>query len=120
MSAATWLMVALAGGAGAVARLGLGEWVTRRAPRGFPWGTWAVNQVGAFALGLLVGAGPGPRVATVAGAGLVGAFTTFSTWMLEAHRLAEARRPGAAAAYVGLSVAAGLAAFVGGQALAGG
>ncbi|MCB0880678.1 MAG: fluoride efflux transporter CrcB [Thermoleophilia bacterium] len=120
MSALTWLLVALAGGAGAVARLGAGEWVTRRAPRDFPWGTFAVNQAGACALGALVGAGPSARMAVVAGAGFLGAFTTFSTWMLEADRLDEARRPGAAGAYVVLSVVAGVAAFLIGRAATGG
>ena len=80
----------------------------RRAGRAFPWGTLAVNLSGAFALGLLVGAAVGGDALRLAGTGFLGAYTTFSTWMLETHRLAEDGRGRAALANVAVSLAAGL------------
>ena len=64
----------------------------RRVGRSFPWGTLAVNLTGAFVLGVLVGRGARRRRLPLAGIGLLGAYTTFSTWMLESHRLARGRR----------------------------
>jgi fluoride exporter len=89
MSLAVVLGVGALGGVGAVARFLLDGAVSERAGRDFPFGTLAVNLLGSLALGVLVGAalsGDGYRfVAT----GLIGAFTTFSTWALESHRLGE-------------------------------
>jgi fluoride exporter len=48
-----------------------------------------VNLTGAFALGVLAGATISDDAYRIAGVGLLGAYTTFSTWMLESHRLAE-------------------------------
>jgi CrcB protein len=73
VSLATWIGVALAGGAGALVR----HWVGR---------TIVVNLTGAFALGVVVGAGLHGDARTIVGAGFLGAYTTFSTWMLQAHR----------------------------------
>ncbi|MCV7194870.1 fluoride efflux transporter CrcB [Mycolicibacterium brumae] len=86
---APWLAVLLVGGIGAVARFELDRAVTRRTGGGFPAGTLAVNLSGALALGMLSGAGLSPTALLIAGTGLVGAYTTFSTWMLETARLAE-------------------------------
>jgi CrcB protein len=57
-----------------------------------PIGTLTVNVVGAFLLGLLVGAGASTDTLTVVGAGALGSFTTFSAlshetaWMMRRHR----------------------------------
>jgi fluoride exporter len=84
--------VGLLGGLGAVARLLVDGVVARGAGRELPFGTLAVNLSGAFALGVLVGAVSAPDALRLAGTGFVGAYTTFSTWMFESHRLAEAGR----------------------------
>lgn len=105
----TWLGVAVAGGAGAVLRLLVDGSVTQRFAAGLPYGTLVVNLSGAFVLGLLDGAVLPEHVALVVGTGLVGAYTTFSTWMFETQRLAEERQLVRAAANLGLSVVAGLA-----------
>jgi CrcB protein len=66
----------------------------------FPWATLAVNVVGAFALGVLVGATPPTAASRLAlGAGVCGGFTTFSTYAVEAVALAERGLPGRAGAY---------------------
>jgi CrcB protein len=89
VSAAVVLGVGLLGGAGAVARFLLDGAVARRAGTVFPAGTLVVNLTGAFVLGVLVGAAVHEDAYRLAGTGLVGAFTTFSTWTFESHRLAE-------------------------------
>jgi fluoride exporter len=83
------LAAGLVGGLGSIARFALDGAVSRRAGRAFPFGTLAVNLSGAFVLGLLAGVALSDAAYRVAGAGLIGAFTTFSTWALESHRLAE-------------------------------
>jgi CrcB protein len=74
---------------GAIARFLLDGWVSALTGRRFPWGTLAVNLSGAFCLGVLTGAAVGEDALRLAGTGLIGAFTTFSTWMFESHRLGE-------------------------------
>jgi CrcB protein len=83
------LGIGLLGGAGAVGRFLLDAAVTARAGGRFPWGTLAVNLSGALALGILVGAAVSGDGLRLAGTGLLGAYTTFSTWAFESHRLAE-------------------------------
>ena len=81
--------VGLLGGVGAIARFLLDGRVAGRVGRDFPYGTLAVNVLGSFLLGVLVGATLSDDTYRLLGTGLVGAFTTFSTWALESHRLGE-------------------------------
>lgn len=110
MSAPMWLAIGLLGGVGAVGRALLDGAVTRRLPGAFPYGTLVVNLSGALLLGVLVGAAPDGDLRRLAGIGLLGAYTTFSTWMLDSHRLAADGRRRAAALNVVASLALGLAA----------
>jgi CrcB protein len=89
MSATVLIGVGLLGGLGAIGRFLLDGAVAARLGDRFPWGTFAVNLSGALALGLLVGAEVGGDALRLAGIGLLGAYTTFSTWMFESQRLAE-------------------------------
>ena len=89
MSAAVVLAIGALGGVGAIARFLLDGAVAGRLGRAFPYGTLAVNLSGAFLLGVLAGAVVDPDASRIAGTGLLGAFTTFSTWALESHRLGE-------------------------------
>ncbi len=102
------LLVALAGGVGAVARFVLDSVVAARAQRPFPVGTLVVNVLGSFLLGLLVGwarhRGGTADVRAVLGTGFLGGFTTFSTASVELVRLVRAGRPGTAAALAGSMV----------------
>ncbi|BCI52382.1 hypothetical protein NIIDNTM18_16600 [Mycolicibacterium litorale] len=109
-----WAGVMVLGGAGAVCRFLVDRAVTSALGRPFPYGTLAVNISGALVLGVLAGAALDPHVALLAGVGFVGSYTTFSTWMLETHRLAEERRGWAAVANVAGSVVLGLAAAAAG------
>jgi CrcB protein len=105
------------GGLGAVGRMLLDGAVSSRVGRELPWGTLAVNLSGAFVLGVLAGADVGGDAFRLVGTGFVGAYTTFSTWMFETHRLAEDGRGRAAGANVVVSLAAGVAMAFAGHAL---
>ncbi len=89
MSVPLLLAVGGVGGVGAILRFLLDSAVSARVGREFPYGTLIVNLTGALLLGLLVGVALGQDAYRIAGTGLIGAFTTFSTWTLESHRLGE-------------------------------
>ena len=89
MDALPWVGVAALGAVGALGRFTVDGLVSARRPSSFPFGTLAVNLSGGFALGVLVGLGVGGDAILVLGTGLLGGYTTFSTWMFEAERLAE-------------------------------
>lgn len=118
--------VALGGALGAAARYGLSGWVHGWAGSAFPWGTFVVNAAGSFLLGLAVRylefvvVAPGIRAALTVG--LLGAFTTFSTYSFETVVLLQDRAWGRAAAYALGSLGVGLlfvaAGLVAGRALA--
>lgn len=104
------LGVGLIGGLGAVARFLLDGAVAVRLGRSFPFGTLVVNLSGALLLGVLVGASTSGDAFALLGTGALGAFTTFSTWMLESHRLAEDGQLPLGAWNIALSLGLGLAA----------
>lgn len=110
----TWVLVAAAGAAGAVARHAAGVLLGGRA---LPVATLAVNLVGSFLLGLLLSAGAprlSPHVTTALAAGFLGAFTTFSAFAHETAELVRSGRAPAAAAYVAASVVVGVLAAAAG------
>jgi len=90
VTAGTWILVGLCGGAGAIARFVVDGLVGERlAGAQFPWGTLVVNLSGAAALGGLAGAAVSGNAEVIAGTATIGSYTTLSTWMLESHRLAQ-------------------------------
>jgi len=105
----TFLLVLLGGAVGAPARYLTDLAVQRRHDTALPWGTWTVNVVGSFALGVVAASGPGWLV-TLAGTGFCGALTTFSTFGYETVRLTEEGETAAAVANVVGSLVAGLTA----------
>lgn len=84
-----WLAVGLLGGVFATARFLLDIVISSRVAGEFPWGTVTVNVTGSFALGAIVGAALAGNALLLVGTASVGSYTTFSTWMLESHRLGE-------------------------------
>ncbi len=117
----TALLVLMGGAVGAPARYLVDRWVQSRHASAFPWGTFAVNIAGCAVLGVVAGAvhaadGPG-WLLTLVGTGFCGALTTFSTFSFETVRLVEEGAARVAAAYVGLSVAVGLACCAAGWAI---
>jgi CrcB protein len=110
MSAAVWIGAAALGGCGAILRFVVDGVVASRLGRDFPYGTFLVNITGAIALGLVAGAAVHGDKAVLVGTATIGSYTTFSTWMLETHRLVEEGELGNAFANAACSVAFGLAA----------
>jgi fluoride exporter len=110
VSAAAWVAVALIGGSAAAARFAIDTALSERGGH-FPLGILAVNIAGTLALGLVAGAAlDGEAFAIVAGGG-IGSFTTFSTWMLDSHRLVGAGHAHLVWLNLGLSLIAGFAAI---------
>jgi fluoride exporter len=102
--------IGLVGGVGALARFALDGLVAGLVGREFPFGTLTVNVLGAFALGVLVGAVVSPDAYRVLGTGLLGSFTTFSTWVFESHRLGEDGELGLGVINFAVSLALGVGA----------
>lgn len=105
--------VGLLGGTGAVLRVVAERAVTARVQHGFPLGILLVNLVGALALGALAGAGVDGDLLRLLGGGLLGGFTTFSTWMVNTAGLPRRH----AVLNVVASLGLGLAAVAAGHAL---
>jgi CrcB protein len=111
--------VALGGALGASARYGLDRLIERRSFAVFPWSTFAINISGCFTIGLVAAAlvdrhhlPAWLRVGLVVG--VIGGYTTFSTFAQEALDLVDARQLAIASAYVVASVALGVAAVYAG------
>lgn len=117
MSPATLLAVAAGGAIGAVGRYLVVSLAGTVFGLGFPYGTIIVNVVGSFMLGVLVEAGalvwsPSPELRAMLVVGVLGAFTTFSTFSLDVVVLFERKAYVPAAIYLAVSVVASIAALV--------
>jgi fluoride exporter len=103
----TYVMVALGGALGSVLRFWLGSVIGHKAGAPF-WGTLFVNVTGCLLIGLLGNLrenGPGEFDRYFLMVGVMGGYTTFSTFSLQTLELLQAGRPGLAAANVALSMA---------------
>ncbi|MGV1752761.1 fluoride efflux transporter CrcB [Agrobacterium sp. CG674] len=115
-------LVALGGALGSVARYLVSVWSVRLAGPNFPWGTLTVNVVGAFLIGLMVetiarrfDASAEMRLFLVTG--ILGGFTTWSSFTLDAVSLFERGDLGLSALYLGCSLVVSFAAVFAGLAL---
>jgi CrcB protein len=106
-----YLWVALGGAIGSVGRFACSGLAARWLGLGFPWGTLFVNVIGSLAIGLLVGlASPdgrpwlGSEARAFVVVGVLGGFTTFSSFSLETLTLARGGAIGAAGAYIAASL----------------
>lgn len=111
------LLVALGGALGAGGRFGVSVWAQRLWGDAFPWGTLIVNVAGGLAMGVLASlAGDRRDLLLILGVGVLGGFTTFSAFSIEAVRMltggAAITAAGYAAASVGLSVGAAYVGFL--------
>ena len=118
-----WWLLFAGGGAGSMLRYAVGLWVEARTGPGFPWGTFAVNVSGCFLIGVLATLAdehklitPAARLALVTG--VLGGFTTFSTYVVDVQRLVNAQAAGTALVYLAGTLAAALLAVWLGGALA--
>jgi CrcB protein len=117
-----YLIVFLGAGIGGALRHGVNLGAARLLGFGFPFGTLIVNVVGSFAIGLLAGyfafrPGIDQHTRLFLTTGILGGFTTFSAFSLDAALLIERHAYAMAAAYVAGSVAASVAALFFGLAL---
>lgn len=121
MKAALWTcaLLIVGSGAGSVLRFLVDRAVARRTARSFPFGTLTVNLTGATLLGLLSGLVLSREAILLVSIAFGGAYTTFSTWMLETQRLAEERQLWPAFANVMVSTVLGLGAALLGHTVAG-
>jgi fluoride exporter len=115
---------AVAGGGvlGALARAGA-QTAFPHSPTGFPWATLGVNVTGCLLIGVLMAvltARPaGPLVRPFLGVGVLGGYTTFSTYAVDVHRAVTAGAPATALAYLGATVVGALLAVWAGDAATG-
>jgi CrcB protein len=114
------VLIGVGGFLGAIARYLVDGWVSGSTKIGaFPLGTFIINLSGAFAIGLLFAlalekAAIDPRIRGPVMIGFLGAYTTFSTLMLESWRLAEDGSWGLALLNIGLSGVLGMCAVFAG------
>lgn len=106
--------VMVGGAIGAGARHLVGQILLARLGPGFPWWTLSVNIAGSLLMGLLIGclarSGGSDQARLFLGVGVLGGFTTFSSFSMEFWTLFERGQMAQAAAYVGASVIIGIAA----------
>ncbi len=123
----TRLLLVCAGGAlGSGARYLVSTWAALHLGADFPRGTLIVNVTGSFLLAFIVSLRPGlvsPDTRLFLGAGIMGGYTTYSSFNTETLSLLDGGSPGLAAANLGLTVAgclvAGFAGFAAGRWIAG-
>ena len=122
------LLISAGGAVGTAARYLLSVALARAFGPALPYGTFAVNVIGSFLLGVIMQAGPGtaaltPTARLVLGTGVMGGFTTYSAFNYETLRFLETGAWGTAALYVGATLivclAAGALGMAAGRALAG-
>ncbi len=117
------LYVALGGALGASARHLLGIGALKAFGPAYPYGTMAANVIGGFFMGLLAGwlalkVSGGANLRLFLGVGLLGGFTTFSSFSLDAFLMYEKKAYGALLGYVGGSVILSIGALMMGLILA--
>ena len=113
------LAIAIGGGLGAVGRHYLNGWVARLLGGGFPWGILLINVLGSLVMGVLVEwmalrGSVSAEMRAFLTVGILGGFTTFSSFSLDAWLLVERGDTVAALAYVALSMGLAIAALAGG------
>lgn len=122
IDAATVAVVAVGGGLGAVARYGLALWLPHR-PGSVPWATFLANAGGCLAIGVLmvlvteVSRSPHRLIRPFAGVGVLGGFTTFSSYSAEVRTLLESGSTAVAFGYLVGTMVVCLGAVAAGTAL---
>jgi len=118
----TYLVILAGGGIGALSRFLLTRWVTSLSGSLFPLGTLAVNLLGSCIIGFLAGLFEryafSPQIRAFVFVGLLGGFTTFSSYSLETFQLARGPASILAWGNILLSTSAGLVLVAGGYYLA--
>lgn len=122
MTGSVWFAVATGGALGAVARHGVSRLALQWLGPNFPWGTLTANVIGSFAMGVLIvwlsaKEPASPALRAFLTVGLLGAFTTFSTFSLDVVTLYRDRTLMIAGAYLLASVLLSVSGLLAGLAL---
>ncbi len=121
MNSRVLVAIAVGGVIGAEARYGLTRLIPA-SPGGVPWAILLINVLGGLLMGVLMGLlalrqNPHPLIRPFFGVGILGGFTTFSTYSTDTYHLIDADRPLAAVGYVALTLTGALLAVLLGQTL---
>lgn len=117
MTPLAWIAVGLLGGLAAGARYLLDTAISRRSGSPFPFGIFAVNLLGAFLIGVVSGSALDGQAQVIVAGGVIGSFTTFSTWILDSHLLASANLAHLVGLNIAIPLVTGFAAVALGQAI---
>lgn len=117
------LLVFTGAGVGGVLRYAIGALVNRFSRGRFPWSTFFINVTGCFVMGVLMSSleergAPGDRARLFGAVGILGGYTTFSSFGFEAESLIGDRKLKTGVAYAAASVVAGGIAVLAGRTLA--
>ena len=107
------VLVGVGGAIGSVARWGVSEAMPTDGASEVPWATIVVNLFGAFTLGAMMAATLQTETILLFGTGMLGGFTTMSTFGVETVRLIDSGSSSAASIYIALNLLAPLAAWLG-------
>jgi CrcB protein len=113
-----FLLVMIGGAVGSAGRYAVGKLTLGTLGPDYPWGTLAVNLIGGFLMGLLAGmlarTGGSEQTRLLIGVGVLGGFTTFSAFSLDAVTMIERGQWGVAVTYALVSVIGSVLALFGG------
>lgn len=116
-----FLLVMIGGAIGSAGRYAVGKATLGAFGPDYPWGTLAVNLIGGFLMGLLAGilarSGGSEQTRLLIGVGMLGGFTTFSAFSLDAVTMIERGQWGVAVTYALVSVIGSVLALFGGLAI---
>ena len=116
----TWLAVVLGGALGSVARHGVNVAAARMLTSPTPWATATVNMIGSLVIGVLAGTFAGERLTMLPAmrafvvVGILGGFTTFSSFMLDSMTLLQTGAPATAVLNLVGQLVVGVALTLGG------
>jgi CrcB protein len=117
----TVLLVGLGSFIGGISRYLISKLISEQLPSVFPWGTFTVNVVGCFLIGLVFGWGSKNAIELngqlFLATGILGGFTTFSAFSMETLNLMNAGHTTTAITYVALSIVIGFVGTLAGYAM---
>ena len=108
----TYFLVAAGGAAGSIARFALGRTIEQKNRTDFPFSTFVVNIVGAVLFGIFNAADASGNAYLLIGEGFFGAFTTFSTFMVEGFSLLRTKQKTRVLLYVASTILLGIAGYL--------
>ena len=111
------VLIGIGGAAGSIIRYRIGKIIAQKAGSDFPWGTFAINISGALLLGLVMGLDPGRNASLLIAEGFLGAYTTFSTFMVEGFHFFQDNKKKNAFVYIVITLVLGIIGYAGGFAI---